>query len=77
MKLRDYIRQLSGDELQKFAARCETTVGQIRQVSNGRRPGEKLAVNIDRETGGVVSCESLRPDVDWAYLRNTSAGATA
>lgn len=27
---------------------------------------------IERATNGAVRCEDLRPDVDWAYLRNTS-----
>lgn len=27
---------------------------------------------IERATGGVVRCEDLRPDVDWAYLRATN-----
>lgn len=26
---------------------------------------------IERLTAGAVRCEELRPDVDWAYLRNT------
>lgn len=26
---------------------------------------------IERATKGVVRCEDLRPDVDWAYLRGT------
>lgn len=27
---------------------------------------------IERATKGAVRCEDLRPDVDWAYLRNTA-----
>lgn len=27
---------------------------------------------IERATGGAVRCEDLRPDVDWAYLRNST-----
>lgn len=26
---------------------------------------------IERATSGAVRCEDLRPDVDWAYLRNS------
>ena len=29
-----------------------------------------LCIKVDRESGGVVRCEDLRPDVDWAYLRD-------
>ena len=24
-------------------------------------------------TGGVVTCEALRPDVDWSYIRGTAS----
>lgn len=27
---------------------------------------------IERATGGAVTCEELRPDVDWAVLRGTA-----
>jgi len=43
-------------------------------VSNWRLrgvPAEKCPA-IERATNGVVRCEDLRPDVDWAYLRNTN-----
>lgn len=76
MELRDYLNALGGPERDSFASRCDTSMGQLRQVANGyRRAGESLAINIDRESGGVVPCESLRPDVDWAYLRNSRSAA--
>lgn len=30
---------------------------------------------IERETNHAIRCEQLRPDVDWAVLRGTSAAA--
>lgn len=72
MKLRAYLKaqKIRGESLVEFAGRCETSAGQIKQVAGGyRRAGEKLAINIERETDGQVRCEDLRPDVDWAYLR--------
>lgn len=76
MKLRKFLKDndIKGDSLDEFAQRCETTAGQIKQVAGEfRRAGESLAINIERETGGKVRCEELRPDVDWAYIRGTSA----
>lgn len=57
-----------------FAVRCGTTDKYLNMVAHGqkRRVGENLAIAIDRETGGCVRCEQLRPDVDWAYLRGTA-----
>ncbi len=31
---------------------------------------------IERATGRAVTCEELRPDVDWAYLRGTAPAPT-
>lgn len=78
--LRQYLNSLPPDKQVAFASACETTVGYLRKaISIKQQLGESLVINIDRESGGVVSCEDLRPDVDWAYLRNSSAapGETA
>lgn len=74
MDLRTYWQSLSPAQKADFAARCETTAPMLSQVAGGhRRAGESLAINIDRESNGVVPVESLRGDVDWAYLRGTQA----
>lgn len=31
---------------------------------------------IERATNGAVRCESMRPEVDWAYLRATNCPTT-
>lgn len=83
MLLKDYLKKLSSeaavnDPLNDFAVRCNTTVGQLKNVSSGsRRAGESLAINIERESRGAVRCEDLRPDVDWNYLRGTKADKAA
>lgn len=77
MNLHEYLRTLPSTAAKEdFARRCGTTLGVLRQISNGhRRAGESLAINIDRESGGLVPCETTRPDVDWAYLRNSRKDA--
>lgn len=70
MDLKAFLKPLSSAEREAFAERCGTTAGHLRNVAYGLRPcGESLAIEIDRESGGEVTCEVLRPDVDWAYLR--------
>ena len=62
----------------EFAAKCRTTYGHLRNVAYGQKPcAESLCINIERESGGAVPCESLRPDVDWAYLRGTGTTKAA
>ena len=45
----------------------------VSQWANGRRPipAERCPA-IEKATSGEVTCEELRPDVDWAYLRGAS-----
>lgn len=68
-KLLDFINSLSKERRAAFCAACETTEGYLRKAcSINQQLGSDLCILLDRESGGVVSVESLRPDVDWAYL---------
>ena len=74
MELKDYLNSLTTEEQFVFADRCKTSIKHLRNISYGnKRSGEDLCINIERESSGVVRCESLRSDVDWAYLRGTGS----
>lgn len=74
--LRTYLNSLRPVEQADFCARCNTSVGYLRKaISVGQKIGESIAIAIERESGGAVRCEDLRPDVDWAYLRNSTKEA--
>lgn len=71
-KLLTYLNSLSKDEQIAFAERCDTSVGYMRKaVSAKQQLGGTLCINIERESKGLVRCEDLRPDADWAFIRNT------
>lgn len=75
--LKAYLSGLSVVERGVFAARCETTYGHLRNVAYGQKPaGEKLCILVERESGGMVRCESLRGDVPWDVLRQSNAPTT-
>lgn len=83
-KLLAFIKGLGAVEKIGFATRCGTTLGYLRKAaSTGQLLGESICINVERETGGLIRCETLRSDVDWAYLRNSGlktvelAGQTA
>lgn len=42
----------------------------------GRRIPAKHCPAIEKFTGRQVTCEELRPDIDWAYLRSASPEQT-
>lgn len=70
--LKEYLSSLSVAERGAFAVRCETTYGHLRNVAYGQKPaGEKLCILVERESGGVVRCETLRSDVPWSVLRKS------
>ncbi|WP_372822178.1 transcriptional regulator [Pseudomonas parafulva] len=70
MTLSEYLKTMDSEGLDTLARSCGTSAGQLKQVAYGnRRASAGLAVNLDRETGGEILCESLRPDIDWGYLR--------
>lgn len=72
--LRTFLNSMARSEQDEFAARCDTSLGYLRKaISTGERMRESLVINLERESKGVVRCEPLRPDVDWAYLRGTSS----
>ncbi|WP_339514486.1 YdaS family helix-turn-helix protein [Pseudomonas sp. RL_15y_Pfl2_60] len=73
MKLLDYIKPLTKEQLEVFSSSCGSTVGQIKQVAYGRRASAELAIRIDIASLGQVSCEDIRGDIDWKYLRDSSA----
>jgi DNA-binding transcriptional regulator YdaS (Cro superfamily) len=73
MDLKSFLETLTMVERDEFATRCGSTAAHIKNVSYGYRScAESLAINIERESGRKVRCESLRPDVDWQFLRNTA-----
>lgn len=76
MTLLEYMKALDRDGVERLAVDCCTSIGQLKQVAYGnRRAGAPLAIAIDRGTAGQVTCEELRPDIDWQYLRGSSAKA--
>lgn len=48
------------------------TPSAVNQWVTGHKPipAERCPA-IERATNGAVKCEDLRPDVDWAYLRQS------
>jgi len=76
MTLLEHIRSLEPAQLDSLAERSGTSVGNLKQIAYGYRlAGPGLAINLDRESGRAVTCEELRPDIDWAYLRNSSTSS--
>ncbi|MDB5813494.1 MAG: hypothetical protein JWN23_611 [Rhodocyclales bacterium] len=73
--LRAYLKSLPDDDARiDFATRCGTTLGYLRKAMSIKQQfGESLCINMERESGGAVACEDMRADVDWAYIRQSTA----
>lgn len=63
MDLKTYLLGLTIPEREKFARRCHTTRGHLQNVMYGLRPCDpKLAVSVEKESGGAVKRSDLRDD---------------
>lgn len=65
--------------MSELARRIEVRPPTVHQWVTGLRPvPSERCPQIERVTGGLVTCEELRPDLaeHWAYLRGTSASAS-
>lgn len=69
-KLLEYLNSLSKEARTNFVVACGTSEGYLRKAASvGQNLGADLCISIERESGRVVTCEDLRPDVDWAFIR--------
>lgn len=76
-KLLAYLNELTKEQRATFVSLCGTSEGYLRKaISAGQRLGSDLCIPIERESNGIVTCEQLRPDVDWAFLRNKKTSGT-
>jgi DNA-binding transcriptional regulator YdaS (Cro superfamily) len=58
----------------ELARRLDVSTSMISQWCTGARPLPlDSAIAIERETGGAVTVEELRPDVDWKVIRGKPA----
>lgn len=68
-----YFKSLTKPERDAFAQMVGTTVAYLWQIAyKQRRCNESLAIEIEKASGQQVRVEDLRPDVDWAYIRNSA-----
>ena len=77
MSLQEYLKIHGQAARIKLAQELGTHVQQITNFAYGyRRPNIQAALKINRLTGGAVTLEELRPDIDWCQMRddlNTAA----
>ena len=70
MELKKYLFSMKVGDREQFAVRCGSTYGHLRNVAYGHKPcSAELAMEIERESGAAVRCESLCPNADWATVR--------
>lgn len=57
----------------KVARQCGVSVQAVCFWRDGHRtlPAEHC-ITLEKMSNGLVRCEDMRPEVDWAYLRNAS-----
>lgn len=62
--MRAYLNSITPEERENVAERCDTSVDYFWQIAGKHRnPSTKLAMKIEKHTGGKVTRHDLRPDV--------------
>lgn len=75
MKLREYI-SISSWSAVDFAARVGVSPATVSYWASGKKtPSKDHCELIEFVTAGVVTCEDLRPDLNWNYIRSTKRKA--
>ncbi len=68
MNLSEYLKEAKVTQME-FANLLGVTQGAVGFWLHNKPPTIERAIQIEKATGGKVTCEELRPDVDWAFLR--------
>ncbi len=69
-QLLDYLNSIPPVERSGFAERCRTSFDYLRQIAYGNRAcSAELAIDLERESGGVLRCEDLNNRADWKFVR--------
>jgi len=70
----DRAAKLLGSQVALASALGVTKAAVGQWKDEGRRVPAEHCPSIERLTGGAVTCEELRPDVQWGVLRESSKG---
>ena len=72
MKLDEYLKPMSADEILSFAKMAGTQPIYLQHIIKGhRKAGVDLIAGIYFASGGKITIEDLRPDA-WAIARKTA-----
>ncbi|EXI61503.1 Cro/Cl family transcriptional regulator [Mannheimia granulomatis] len=72
MQLHEYLESSERGEMARLSKAIKVAQPIVSFWVNGKRqvPAERCP-EIEKFTEGKVTCEELRPDVNWAVLRNS------
>lgn len=75
MDLKTYLKNHKQVDL---ARALGVTQGAVHQWASGlTRVAVERCIEIERATARAVTCEDLRPDVDWGFIRATATAHQA
>lgn len=73
-KLKNFLSGIPTSEREFFAVKVGKSWGHLRNVSYGLMlSSAELCIALERESKGLITCEYLRPDLDWHIVRGADA----
>jgi DNA-binding transcriptional regulator YdaS (Cro superfamily) len=73
LTLHEYLSRPESESMSAFARRLGVNPDQVRQWRNrteGRQPSAENSAAIEKATEGLVTCETLRPDLAWHRIKD-------
>lgn len=68
-KLKEFLKSLTKEEKKVFERSINTSINYLRKAaSTNSKINIELCLKIEKESNRIVTCEDLRPDVDWLYF---------
>lgn len=69
-KMHQFLLSKSKPDRKSLAERCDTTDDQLMFIATLRRSMRlDTAIQLDRESAGVLTMQEMRPDVDWEHVK--------
>ena len=71
-ELKEAIREAGGQAA--LARHFKISPASVNEWFNGERPfPSDRCIGIEEFTNGAIRCEDMRPDINWAYLRQSAS----
>lgn len=72
MQFRDFFLSMPVEARKDFAKAVSAPLRTLYNIAYlGRKANAAIAVQIEKETRGIIRADDLRPDIEWSAIRKS------